>query len=48
MKTEKEKLLEELIESSKSQEDKLAAARAITNKDSQKTANAIKSLMSKK
>ena len=48
MKTEKEKLLEELIESSKSQEDKLATARVIANKDSQKTANAIKSLMSKK
>ena len=48
MKTEKEKLIDELIESSKSQEDKLAAARVIANKDSQKTANAIKSLMSKK
>ena len=48
MKTEKEKLLEQLIESSKSQEDKLIAARVIANKDSQKTANAIKSLMSKK
>ena len=47
MKTEK-KLIEELIESSKSQEDKLAAARVITNKDSQKTVNAIKSLMSTK
>ena len=48
MKIEKQKLLEQLIERSKSQEDKLAAARVITNKDSQKTANAIKSLMSKK
>ena len=48
MKTEKETLLEELIESAKSQEDKLATARVIANKDSQKTANAIKSLMSKK
>ena len=48
MKTEKEKMIEELIESSKSQEDKLAAARVITNKYSQKTVNAIKSLMSKK
>ena len=48
MKTEKETLLEELIEGSKSQEDKLATARVIANKDSQKTANAIKSLMSKK
>ena len=48
MKTEKQKLLEQLIESSKSQEDKLAAARVITNKDSQQTVNAIKSLMSTK
>ena len=48
MKTEKETLLEELIESAKSQDDKLATARVIANKDSQKTANAIKSLMSKK
>ena len=48
MKTEKETLLEELIESAKSQEDKLATARVIAHKDSQKTANAIKSLMSKK
>tara|TARA_E500000081_G_scaffold28943_1_gene32656 strand:- start:269 stop:415 length:147 start_codon:yes stop_codon:yes gene_type:complete len=48
MKTEKETLLEELIESSKSQEDKLATARVIAHKDSQKTANDIKSLMSKK
>ena len=48
MKTEKETLLEELIESAKSQEDKLATARVIAHKDSQKTANDIKSLMSKK
>ena len=48
MKTEKEKLLEELIESAKFQEDKRAAARVIASKDSQKTANSIKSLMSKK
>ena len=48
MKTEKETLLEELIESSKSQEEKLATARVIAHKDSQKTANDIKSLMSKK
>ena len=33
MKTEKETLLEELIESSKSQEDKLATARVIAHKD---------------
>ena len=45
---EKQKLLKELIESSKSQEDKLTAARAMTNQDSQKAANAIKSLMKKK
>ena len=48
MKTEKEKLLEELIESAKSQEDKMAAARVIASKDSQKTENDIKSLMGKK
>ena len=41
-------VFEELIESAKSQEDKLATARVIADKDSQKTANAIKSLMSKK
>tara|TARA_B100000575_G_C22474903_1_gene315621 strand:- start:30 stop:191 length:162 start_codon:yes stop_codon:yes gene_type:complete len=45
---EKQKLLKELIESSKSQEDKLTAARVATNQDSQKAANAIKRLMSKK
>ena len=44
---EKQKLLEELIESSKSEEDKLIAARAVANQDSQKAANAIKSLMKK-
>ena len=42
---EKKKLLRELIESSKSQEDKLTAALVVTNQDSQKAANAIKSLM---
>ena len=46
--TQKETLLRELIESSKSQEDKLMAARVVTNQDSQKAANAIKSLMNKK
>jgi len=46
--TQKEKLLRELIESSKSQADKLTATRAVTNQDSQKAANAIKSLMNKK
>jgi len=46
--TQKEKLLRELIESSKSQADKLTAARVVTNQDSQKAANAIKSLMNKK
>ena len=45
---EKQKLLKELIESSKSGEDKLIAARAVANQDSQKVANAIKSLMKKK
>ena len=38
----------ELIESSNSQEDKLTAARVVANQDSQKAANAIKSLMKKK
>ena len=47
-KVEKEKLLMELIESSNSQEDKLTAARVVANQDSQKAANAIKSLMKKK
>ena len=46
--TQNEKLLRELIESFKSQEDKLTAARVVTNHDSQKAANAIKSLMNKK
>ena len=45
---EKQKLLKELIESSKSEEDKLIAARVLANQDSQKAANAIKSLMKKK
>lgn len=45
---EKQKLLKELIESSKSEEDKLIAARAVANQDSQKAANVIKTLMSKK
>ena len=44
----KQKLLRELIESSKSQEDKLTAARLVTNQDSQKAANATESLMNKK
>ena len=45
---EKRKLLEELIEISKSEEDKLIAARAVANQDSQKAANVIKTLMNKK
>ena len=45
---EKQKLLEELIESSKSEEDKLIASRAVANQDSQKAANVIKILMNKK
>ena len=45
--TEKRKLLEELMKSSKSQEDKITAARVVTNQDHKKAANAIKSLMSK-
>ena len=43
----KKKPLKDLFESSKTQEDKLTAARAMTNQDSQKAAHAIKSLMSK-
>ncbi len=45
---EKQKLLEELIKSSRSEEDKLIAARAVANQDSQKAANVIKTLMNKK
>ena len=44
----KQKLLRELIKSSKSQEDKLTAARVVSNQYSQKAANAIKSLMNTK
>ena len=44
---EKQKPLKNLIESSKTQEDKLTAARAVTNQDSQKAAHAIKSLKCK-
>ena len=43
----KQKLLRELIKSSKSQEDKLTAARVVSNQDSQKAANAIKDMMNK-
>ena len=45
---EKQKLLEELIESSRSEEDKLIAAREVANQDSQTAANVIKTLMNKK
>lgn len=45
---ENEKLVMDLIKSSKSQEDKLTAARVVSNQDSQKAANAIKSLMNTK
>ena len=44
----KQKLLRELIKSSKSQDDKLTAARVVSNQDNQKAANAIKSLMNTK
>ena len=44
---EKEKLIIELIKSSKSQEDKLTTAHVATNQDYQKPAVAIKSLLSK-
>ena len=43
-----QKLLKELIASSNLQEDKLTTARVAANQDSQKAANAIKSLMKKK
>ena len=42
---QKQKLLKELIESSKSGEDKLIAARAVANEDSQKAATATRSEM---
>ena len=45
---DKQKLLNELIESSKSDKDKLAAARVITIEDNQKAAAAIKNMMNKK
>ena len=45
---DKQKLINELIESSKSDKDKLAAARVITIEDNQKAAAAIKNMMNKK
>ena len=45
---EKQKLLKELIESSKLQEHGITAARLVTDQDSQKVANAIKCFMNKK
>ena len=45
---DKQKLLNKLIESSKSDKDKLTAARVITIKDNQKAAAAIKSMMNNK
>ena len=45
---EKQKLMKEHIESSKSHEDKLIAAIVVANQDSQKATNTIKRLMSKK
>ena len=45
---DKQKLLNELIESSKSNKDKLKAARVIAIQDNQKAAAAIKSMMDKK
>ena len=45
---DKQKLLSELIESSKSDKDKLTAARLIAIQDNQKAAAAIKSMMDKK
>ena len=37
----------EHVENSKSQEDKITAVRVVSNQDSQKATNAIKSLMKK-
>ena len=45
---DKQKLLNDLIESSKSDKDKLTAARVIAIQDNQKAAAAIKSMMNKK
>ena len=45
---DKQKLLNDLIESSKSDKDKLAAALVIAIQDDQKAAAAIKSMMNKK
>ena len=45
---DKQKLLNELIESSKSDKDKLTAARVIAVQDNQKAVAAIKSMMDKK
>ena len=44
---EKQKLLKELIESSKLQEHRITAAHVVPNQDSQKVANAIKCFMNK-
>ena len=44
---EEENLLKELIENSKSQEDKFTAVGVVANQDSQKATNAIKSLIKK-
>tara|TARA_B100001175_G_scaffold310565_1_gene313754 strand:+ start:833 stop:1003 length:171 start_codon:yes stop_codon:yes gene_type:complete len=43
----KQNLLNQLLVDSKSQEDKLTAARLISNDDRQKAANAVRSLMNK-
>ena len=45
---DKAKLLLELIESAKSQEDKLTAVRLVINQDSHKVADATKNLVKKK
>ncbi len=44
----KKNLMKEFIENSKSGDDKLIAASAVANQDSQKAANVIKTLMNKK
>ena len=45
--SEKQTLMKELIENSKSQEGKLTAVHVVANQDSQKATNAIKSLIKK-
>ena len=45
---DEKKLVKELLESAKSQEDKILAARIVAQKDDQKVTNAIRTLMAGK